>query len=215
MTLLRRRPREIYRVYSEEEYLNGAGSELGGVAELPIVDSSLSTAPSGHGAEDHRLRRVTSVAMLAGAVFTVGVVVFLNVAGRHRGGVPRRGSLVAATRSSRAVRSPAADDAQPQVISSRAALVRSAETARPRVLQLGRRSLRRPVSRRSSNFHIDPLPRRRGDVAVVADHAPRRSSGAASAAPVATPAPAPASATTTSSAAPSAPENRSEFGFER
>ena len=28
MTLLRRRPREVYRVYSEDEYLDGAGSEL-------------------------------------------------------------------------------------------------------------------------------------------------------------------------------------------
>lgn len=33
MTLLRRRPREIYRVYSEEEYLGGAGSGLASVAE--------------------------------------------------------------------------------------------------------------------------------------------------------------------------------------
>jgi hypothetical protein len=33
MTLLRRRPREVYRVYSEEEYLDGAGSGLAGVAE--------------------------------------------------------------------------------------------------------------------------------------------------------------------------------------
>jgi hypothetical protein len=33
MTLLRRRPREVYRVYSEEEYLGGAGTQLGGIAE--------------------------------------------------------------------------------------------------------------------------------------------------------------------------------------
>ncbi len=28
MTLLRRRPREVYRVYYEDEYLNGAGLDL-------------------------------------------------------------------------------------------------------------------------------------------------------------------------------------------
>ncbi len=33
MTLLRRRPREVYRVYSEEEYLGGAGCALAGVAD--------------------------------------------------------------------------------------------------------------------------------------------------------------------------------------
>jgi hypothetical protein len=44
MTLLRRRPREVYRVYSEEEYLGGAGTELGSIAEWPVGESELERA---------------------------------------------------------------------------------------------------------------------------------------------------------------------------
>jgi hypothetical protein len=50
--LLRRRPREVYRVYSEEEYLNGAGSGLAGIGdewsladEWPLVDSPRDESP--------------------------------------------------------------------------------------------------------------------------------------------------------------------------
>jgi hypothetical protein len=41
MTLLRRRPREVYRVYSEEEYLGGAGTQLGGIAEWHAAEPEL------------------------------------------------------------------------------------------------------------------------------------------------------------------------------
>ncbi len=37
MTLLRPRSREVYRVYSEEEYLDGAGSELTGAGDWPAA----------------------------------------------------------------------------------------------------------------------------------------------------------------------------------
>jgi hypothetical protein len=41
MTLLRRRPREVCRVYSEEEYLGGAGTELGDIAEWHAAEPEL------------------------------------------------------------------------------------------------------------------------------------------------------------------------------
>ena len=106
--LLRRRPREVYRVYSEEEYLNGAGSGLAGIGEWPVTEwplveaphdeppvgeAPLSVEPARQGAGgEHRLHRITGVAMLAGAMGTVGGVVFLNVARAH-GGAGARGKL--------------------------------------------------------------------------------------------------------------------------
>ena len=102
MMLLRRRPREVYRVYSEEEYLNGAGSEPAMVLaeEWPVA-----VEPARNGAGERRLRRVAGMAMLAGAVGTVGGVVAANNPWAHRGAGRRPGSLVAATRASRIVRS--------------------------------------------------------------------------------------------------------------
>lgn len=224
MMLLRRRPREVYRVYSEEEYLNGAGSELASIGEWPVTERplgepqvgeaplSVETARQGAGGE-HRLHRMVGVAMLAAAVGTVGGVVFLNVARAH-GGTGARGSFLATTRSSRVARSPAVDDAQSPVASSRPVVVRSVKTAPgSRVIHV-RRSLGRPVPRRSNHLlthdHNPPV-RRLTDVAVVADYVPPRpSSGEAAPAQV---------STTIASVAPaptqSALEKRSEFGFER
>jgi len=229
--LLRRRPRVLYRVYSEEEYLNGAGSGLADIGdewslgESAIVDEwPLPVEPVGREVVgegqlrrrvmgERRLHRMAGMAMLASAVVTVGGVVFLNVAWGHGRGVPRRGSFVAATRS-RVVRSPALDDAQPQVTSSRPVVVSAVETTtqHSRVVH-GRRNLRRQVPRRSNRLPAHhPLVRRRADVAVVANHAPGPSSGEV--------APAPAQVSTTSTPVASAParptpENRAEFGFER
>jgi hypothetical protein len=251
--LLRRRPREVYRVFTEEEYLNGAGSGLAGIGdewsfgesavadEWPLVDSPLVDLPVdewplpvepvgqevvGEGqlrrraTGEHRLHRMAGVAMLAGSVITVGGVVFLNVAWGHGRGVPRRGSFVAATHS-RVARSPAVDDAQPQV-ALRPVVERSVEIAHSRVPPSGR-SHDGPVTHRSKrSLTLRPV-RRRADVAVVADHVLHPSSGEASTAPATVvPAVPPAQvSTTTTSVAPApapprpAPENRAEFGFER
>jgi hypothetical protein len=233
MTLLRRRPREVYRVYSEEEYLNGAGSGLASIGEWPLGESPLGEPPVGESplsvetvthraggehrlrrvVEERRLHRMAGVAMLAAAVGTVGGVVFLNVA-RANGGGGARGSLLAATHSSRVARSPAADDTQPHVSSSRPVIVRSLKTTPGSRVVHVRRSLDRPAPHRSNHLltHDHNLPvRRHTDVAVVADYAPHRpSSGEVTLIPV---------STTTASAAPApvrlAPEKRSEFGFER
>jgi len=242
MTLLRRRPREVYRVYSEEEYLNGAGSDIataGGewsLGESPLGEIPLGEPPFGefplpvetvgHRAggehrphrmvEERRLRRMAGVAMLAAAMGTVGGVVVLNVARAH-GGAGAQGSLLAATHSSRVARSPAVNDAQPQMRSSRPAVVHSVKTTpRSRVVHV-RRSLSGPVLHRPNHLltHHLPVPRRT-DVAVVADYGLRPSSGEVSA--PAAPAPAAStqvSTTTASVSAALAREKRPEFGFER
>jgi hypothetical protein len=144
MTFLRRHSREVYRVYTEDEYLSGAGSEfttadeqpveLGGqqglVAAVPTLEpaeewpvaggfaleSELEPEPwhepiDEHvhggfihtGTRDMRLRRIAGLAMLTGAVGTVGGLVAANIS--HRGAGKQPGSLVVA-RSSRVVSSP-------------------------------------------------------------------------------------------------------------
>lgn len=100
-SILQRRPREVYRVYTEEEYLNGAGFEPATVDESPI-----SAEPGKTLAGERRLRRAAGVAMLAGAIATVGAVVAANISRAHRGAVRKPGSLVAATRSSPPLPSP-------------------------------------------------------------------------------------------------------------
>jgi hypothetical protein len=233
MTLLRRRPREVYRVYSEEEYLNGAGSGLASIGEWPLGESPLGEPPVGESplsvetvthraggehrlrrvVEERRLHRMAGVAMLAAAVGTVGGVVFLNVARAH-GGTGARGSFLVATRSTRVAHSPAVDDAQPQGGSSRPVVVRSVKTTSSSRVVHVKRSLGSPVPRRSNHLlthdHNPPV-RRLTDAAVVADYVPPRpSSGEAAPAQV---------STTTAFVAPAptrlALEKRSEFGFER
>ncbi len=79
MTLrLRRRPRAVYRVYGEEEY-------LAGVDTLPVrEDLPLAEEPT-HG---RRLQRIAGAAALTGAVGTVGGVV--GIAGLRMHAVDRR-----------------------------------------------------------------------------------------------------------------------------
>jgi hypothetical protein len=230
MMLLRRRPREVYRVYSEEEYLNGAGLDIASIDEWPVAECPLGESPLGESplgeppvgesplsvettrhraGGEHRLRqavqerqlhRMAGVAMLAAAVGTVGGVVFLNVAQAHSG-ARARGSLLAATHSSRVARSPAINDAQPQVGSSRPAAAHSGKTTpRSRVVHV-RRSLGGPIPRRSNHFLIHRLVRPHADVAVVADYRPRPSGEV--------------STTTASVSAPPVREKQAEFGFER
>lgn len=282
MMLLRRRPREVYRVYSEEEYLGGAGTQLGGIAEwhaaesepaefasvdewpvgvaelgstgeLPVGEPEPTTGeewpheepslpfgePAGRHAEwdvgrgeEHRLRRAAGVAMLAGVLGAVGVLVCLNLARTHGGSAPQRGSLLAASRTSRVAGSASAtDDARAQVESSRPVVVRPLETVRPRVPSrsgAGRKGGPAPHSSDPLSGHHPA--RHPAGVAVLAGYAHRRpSSGEASeaqapapaSAPAPTPAqPAPEAGGTTTAAvaavpAHPAPEGQAEFGFER
>ena len=88
-------------MYTEEEYLNGAGFEPATVDESPILAEPGKTL-----AGERRLRRAAGVAMLAGAIATVGAVLAANISRAHRGAARKPGSLVAATRSSSSLSSP-------------------------------------------------------------------------------------------------------------
>jgi hypothetical protein len=76
MTLLRRRPREVYRVYAADEFLDGSGS-----GEL------LEPATSAIG--ERRLGRLAGAAVLAGAVGAAGAVLAVNSLLSARG-APRK-----------------------------------------------------------------------------------------------------------------------------
>jgi hypothetical protein len=65
VTLLRRAPREVYRIYSEEEFFDGASG------------MELFTPTNSSGRGERRLRRLAGVAMLAGAVGMTGGAVVL------------------------------------------------------------------------------------------------------------------------------------------
>jgi hypothetical protein len=232
MTLLRRSPREVYRVYSEDEYLGGAGTQLGGIAEWHAAEPELaelgsveeqwpleepflpSDEPAGRHVEwdvgrgqEHRLRRAAGVAMLAGVLGAVGGLVCLNLARTHGGGAPRRGSLVAATRTSRVASfAPVADDARAQVESSRPVVVRTVETVRSRVARFGRSRAGGSAPRRSDPRPSHPPARRSANVAVFAARPrDRPSSDAASAASASASAPTQTSAPAQASASGEAP----------
>jgi hypothetical protein len=147
MSILRRRPREVYRVYTEDEYLDGAGSEPATVEQSPVA-----AEPGRKLMGESRLRRAAGMAMLAGAVGAVGGVVVANSSRAHRGAGRRPGSLVAATRSSRVLRSPAPTGSR--AVSSSPAVAHPSKITRPHVASSGRR-------RRGSNSHPPDLLRRR------------------------------------------------------
>jgi hypothetical protein len=202
MTLLRRRPREVYRVYSEEEYLNGAGSDIASVGgerplgEFPLGEIPLSEPPFGElplpveivghrageehrprgGVQERRLHRMAGVAMLAAAVGTVGGVVFLNVARAHSDAEGPEGSLIASTHSPRVVRPPLVAGARPSF--SESAVVRSAKRTRllPAPVARGSGSASHLFSTHSPNHLLTHIPThpRAWDV-VVADYVPRPS----------------------------------------
>jgi hypothetical protein len=173
MTLVRRRPREVYRVYSEEEYLNGAGAELAGVGEWPA-----GVEPARHGSGERRLRRVAGVAMLTGAVGAVGGVVALNGPWARHGAERGTEGLVAATHT-KAVRRPASMALDSQAAPARPVIERASASSRARVSQAGRsfRHRGRRSTAHSSNHQLLRVPTHpHGGVAVVVDYVPRPSS---------------------------------------
>jgi len=158
VTLLRRRPREVYRVYSEEEYLNDAGPDL---ATLGEELSPASVQPVSQGAGAHRRRhRVAGVAMLAGAVGIVGGVVVMNDLRTQRADSVGQRSPLAAVRP-RAVRSSvlAGSDTGP----SRPLAAAPSELARSRVARAGRdRDTSSAHPKSQANLHAERRVRRRG-----------------------------------------------------
>jgi hypothetical protein len=239
MTLLRRSPREIYRVYSEQEYLCGAGAGLAFDVERLAEESPRAAAREHRGGAEHRLRRVVAVAMLAATVGTFGGLVCLNLTRADRGNrAGQRGWLAARSPTRVQGSSPVSADenARPQVESSWPAIVGQIATSRTHVAPLRRSRERERAAGRSHRLLArPPLPRHAG-VAVLADYPSRRfSPGEATAAsgsgadqaptsaPVSTPpvaaAPTPqgpaSSPAVATAPVPPASHKRAEFGFER
>jgi hypothetical protein len=230
MSILRRRPREVYRVYTEEDYLNGAGSEPEPVDELPVA-----AEPGCKLVGERRLRRAAGVAMLAGAVGTVGGVVAANSSRAHRGAGRRSESLIARTRSSKVLRSPALTGAL--AASSSPAVAHPSKATRSGVAPSGRRpggsdshppnyppNRLRAGRRRGSNTHPPghvwrgkmPAPQsarvgvqRGGGVATVVDYSAGSSPGGANGVGT-SPGPSTAAASSSTTTA-----GHAEFGFER
>jgi hypothetical protein len=254
-------------VYSEGEYLNGAGLDLTaaegwpaveptvGLAgeELPVtvepglepVDEStvaqepaVDLAPGDMPIEEHiyggfvnsgtravHLRRIAGVAMLAGAVGTVGGVVAMNISRARHGAGRGPGSLVA--RSSRVVSSPelAGSRSAPSSAPSAPAVVPPVKTPSSSVAPAGLRrrgpdSHLRTRRRGGSDSHtpgarrtnvptqssVGVGARRDGGVAIVLDYSPNASVNESTVA---------STSVDTSRPAASAAVEQVEFGFER
>jgi hypothetical protein len=208
---MRRRPREVYRVYSEDEYLNaeeylnlnGIGSELASAGGRPAA-----VEPARRGSGERRLRRVAGVTMLAGAVGAVGGVVVMNGPWAQRSAARGPGHLVAATRSPivpPVIVAPREARSRP-VVARRVMTTRSPVRSRPRRAGSDSHALQHPLA------HLSARPRE--SAAIVVDYVPRPSADA----PSATGASATVSATPAAVEAapkPAAPSERAEFGFER
>jgi hypothetical protein len=246
-------------VYSEGEYLNGAGLDLTtaedwpavepavglAVEELPVTvepglepadestvarESAVDLEPGNAPIEEHvydglvhartravRLRRIAGVAMLAGAVGTVGGVVGMNMSRARHGAGRGPGSLVA--RSSRVVSSsefagsrsaPSSAPSAPAVVPRSKAPSSSVAHAGLRHrgarshLPNGKHAWRGSVPAQSS---VGVGVRRGGGVAIVLDYSPRASMDGSTAASSSVDISRPSSAR--------AAVEQVEFGFER
>jgi hypothetical protein len=263
-------------VYSEDEYLGGAGLELTDAGDWPAAEPAVGLveeelpvtaepglepayasavaegpavelAPGDVPIEEHiyggfvqvgrrgaRLRRIAGVAMLAGAVGTVGGVVALNISRARQGAGRRPGSLVA--QSSRDMSSPvlAGSRSAPSSAPSAPAVVAQAKAPSFSVAHAGRRERgarshlstgnltnfrtgRRggsgshtPRARRGSvpaQSSVGVGVRRDGGVAIVLDYSPSTSMNGSTAAS--------SSADINHSPTASAAVGQGEFGFER
>jgi hypothetical protein len=160
MTLLRRAPREVYRVYSEAEFFDGAAG------------MELFTPASGSGAGERRLRRLAGAALLAGAVGTMGGAVVLAGSRPTRGsgrrasngdahafariGLPTRADV-------QLTRSPVAGGAgvtRTASLTRRAGFGARARAGRP----VGRLALAAEVSQRQQNEHRSGAGGTRGEL---------------------------------------------------
>jgi hypothetical protein len=141
--------------------LNGAGFEPATVDESPMV-----AEPGRTLAGERRLRRAAGVAMLAGAIATVGAVVAANISRAHRGAARKPGSLVAATRSSPPLPSPVQASSR-AVPATPAVAHRTVQATRLSGLRAGQRSDRpgrsvfHPGHLRSGGSDSHPSTRRR------------------------------------------------------
>jgi hypothetical protein len=223
MTLLRRGPREIYSVYGEAEFFDGA------------ADIELFMPTSMSGGSDLRLRRLAGAALLAGVVGTMCGAVVL-VSSRPARGSGRRVGNGAAQALARArlvtrvqmqlAHNPATDASDVAMYRSAAGRVRSVARARAARLALDADATSRPrIAWRARREHVDPREGHGGDAQVSAAMlrvntatgsapAPTASDGAPTSIPAVVRYGSPS--TTAASPPPPAPSaERAEFGFER
>jgi hypothetical protein len=209
MTLLRRAPREVYRVCGEQEFL-ASEEELFTCA---VRDERFELATSGIGGR--RLHRVAGATMLLAVIGAVGGLIAIasltSVAGDRRrvgaGLLAASASLV----SSRAARGrvwpePAGSDASRHQSAQSQVDRRSAqdEADRPQDEADRRNAQDRRVDRARGVRHASVVPVRAAVVAVVHSSAPTEAT-----------APASVSRLTASAASQSRQSGQSEFGFER
>jgi hypothetical protein len=201
MRLARGRTREVYRVYTEEEYLNGAGSEdllLTGECSTAVVSERRSI-----GVGERRRRRAAGLAMLAGATGLVAGVVVLNDSWSHRGFERGRGEPTGRAAAS-VVRPRVAVDAQARA--SRPTLARTVEPTHASALRLRRGSDPRTSDPgRADRVRSHALARPREVVAIAVDYVPHSPSGMSPA----------GNASAEVAREPAAPRKQAEFGFER
>jgi hypothetical protein len=224
MTLLRRTPREVYRVYSETEFFDGTVG-----VELFTPATALST-------RERRLRRLAGAAVLAGAVGTMGGAVVLAGSRPARGsgrGVGNgaaqalaRARLVARVQT-QLTRSTVAGASDVAIYPSEVRRARSVSRARAHLALTAdatsrTRSALRALAERAG--HIEQREGHSGDTQVSKAMLPvDTASGSASVPAVSDEAPTTISAaarssspsTTAASPPPAISAERAEFGFER
>jgi hypothetical protein len=221
VTLLRRAPREVYRIYSEEEFFDGASG------------MELFTPTSSSGRGERRLRRLAGAAMLAGAVGMTGGAVVLAGSRPTRGPGRRVGDGAAqalararlVTRVGAQLRTVATGGSDVATSPFAAGRARSVARARAAHLALAAELASRPrIVREARAEHTEQREGQRGDERVSAETlavdtasgsapVPAPSDGAPALVPAAASPSSPSRTAPTTPAAPSA--ERAEFGFER
>jgi hypothetical protein len=223
MTLLRRGPREIYSVYGEAEFFDGA------------ADIELFMPTSMSGGSDLRLRRLAGAALLAGVVGTMCGAVVL-VSSRPARGSGRRVGNGAAQALARArlvtrvqtqlARKPAAGASGVAMYPYAAGRARFVARARAAHLALAVEAESRPrIAWGAHAEHVEQREGQAGDAQVSAATLPVDTASSSApvpaaqdGAPTSIPAVARSSSpsTTAASSPPPAPSaERAEFGFER
>ncbi len=198
MTLLRRAPREVYRVYGEEEFF-----------ALAAPDERFE--PSGGTVERGR-HRVAGATLLLAATGAVGGLIALNSLSVVTGARRRAGAgLLTATRSLASSRAPRAEvwSEAPSARGSRRARLREQGGAQRagRLSVVSGMSTRRPVR---TGQPVRAVPRAGASERAAAGGGRTRSPQTAVAAPAQ-----PVQVTASAAAAPPQRSGQSEFGFER
>src|SRR5690349_5467872 len=80
MPLLRRQPREVYRVYGADEFLAGADGDDGRATPLPEDDASPTfRLPARAGTRDRNARTLSAVILITGVGAACGLVIARNM----------------------------------------------------------------------------------------------------------------------------------------